>query len=159
MRFVLFIIIVVTSYHYGFSQQNEIDSLENSFKTIKVDSVKLKILKKIVNFYSNSNKSKHVKYVKEAISLSQKLDNNSEAGFFIKELGYYYRRDSKLDSSFIAYKKAQSFFLKAKDSSKYYYTYYDLGNLRKNEGKYDEAFKYFYKGISYFERQKDNIRA
>jgi tetratricopeptide (TPR) repeat protein len=154
MKTVFIFFIYIFAFQFGFSQENKLDSIEKSLDYIQIDSVKLKALKTLTNAYSNRNKKKHYKYIKQGIDLAQKQNKKRYEGFFTNELGYFYRKNDQLDSSFYSYKKAQSIYLKIPDSSKYYYINYDIGNLKKQQGKYEDAINYFLKGIAFFEKNK-----
>lgn len=131
-----------------FAQQNRIDSLKNELKTEQADSVKLKILRKILISYYNYAPKNGLTYADTLISYAKKSENTHYLSFAYRYKGIYHMYKGNFNDA----KREFNLGLNLNDSIKNYrelYTAYsNLGILYRYEQKLDSALYFLRKAYN-----------
>jgi len=139
-----------------YSQQSKIDSLENSFKKIKTDSILFKTLGVTAVKYRNRNANLHYYIIQKAIRKAESENNRKEEANFKRELGIYYRKKGDLDSAIYSYEKAKTIYTNLKDSLNINIVNSSLANVYKTKGDYEKAIESFKNIINFFDKKEVN---
>ncbi|WP_420572215.1 tetratricopeptide repeat protein [Kordia sp.] len=137
----------------GFSQQKEIDSLENVFSDIKNDSIRSVKYDKVLNHYRNRNSKLHYYFIKKGLEESSKTNNAKQRATITRELGIYYRKKGQLDSAIICYDNSMKIYRQLDDSLGVSIVKMSKANVLKAKGDFSQAINTFNDIIVFFERQ------
>lgn len=122
----------------------------------KDDSINKVNLFKVANRYYNMNDWKS--YIETTKLILEKSQNSSDSVHMAKAysyLGDYYRSQSKSDSAFMNYFKAEKVYLKIKDRYNLAKTFLDKANLQYNEGDYFESEINVFKALRILKQEKN----
>ncbi|MFK7748012.1 MAG: histidine kinase [Kordia sp.] len=148
-------IIVICFAQFGFSQQKQIDSLENVFSKLENDSLILAKSDKLMSYYRKRNVELHYYIINRALNLKIRGKKRSikQKAVATVELGLYYRGKGQLDSAIVAYDKAIKMFLQIKDSSGVIYAKTSKGSVLKSKGNFLESINIFNDALIFYESQ------
>ncbi|WP_375239037.1 tetratricopeptide repeat protein [Aurantibacter sp.] len=151
MKPTLLFVIFLSFLQLGYSQQKEIDSLENILSSIKVDSLKQQQIIKIAKKNRRGNPDVQLYFIKKAIKNSALTVNNAYLADATRELAIYYTYVQKLDSALITCNKAIKIYQKLNDNYSVCLAKNDIANIQTNQGDYLNAIKNYKEVIDYLE--------
>lgn len=107
MKRFLALIFVLLLNQYLFSQNKlNIDSLLTVYKNQPLDTVKIRTVNHIINYYMYRSSAETKKYALEQLDMSKKIDFKSGLALANYHLGNLYHNTSQLDSAKYYYKKS-----------------------------------------------------
>ena len=157
MRKLQFFIALFLIWTSSYSQQTEIDSLQNLFSNIKSDSLLLSEFVKKANYYRNRNSDIHLFIIHKGLEKTQALNDEKNTANFKRELGIFYRKKGNLDSAIVNYQYALDIHKIENDSININIVKSSLANVYKAKGNYQKSIQYFNDIISYFDGKGDNF--
>jgi two-component system, sensor histidine kinase and response regulator len=93
LRAFLSITLLLSAFRFCYSQQNQIDSLENLIKTTPADTTKVWLLNKLVTTIREGDNNKAIQYAQQARELAEVLSYKRGLGSALENLGWlHYRR-------------------------------------------------------------------
>lgn len=150
-----FLSLLLFSTQTAHSQTNTVKALETELKLLKVDSLRLRTMKKITVALRNTDPSKQKQYSQAGLDLAIETTDLRHQLLFHRELGIHHKKTGSLDSALHHYKMAQNLAIKISDHEFYQATNISLGNLKKTQGNYAEATRHFMEAMAYYEAQQD----
>lgn len=150
-RFLLYIGICFVQ--LSFSQQKEIDSIENILSSIENDSMRMVKHDKILNHYRNRDAKLHYYFIKKGLEESKEDRNLKRNAIITRELGIYYRKKGQLDAALIQYDNSIKKYQKLKDSLGIMVVKMSKANVYKAKGDFSLAINTFNDVIVFFEGQ------
>ncbi|MDO6598426.1 histidine kinase [Oceanihabitans sp. 2_MG-2023] len=108
MKKILPIFLILFLFHYSFSQQKVIDSLEQVLSKIETDSLKRKKSIAFINYYRHRDSDVHWYVLNKLLNKSIEDKEESQEGKWINEKALYHSIQGNIDSTFIYAKKALS---------------------------------------------------
>ena len=94
----LIFILLVNQYLFSQSKLN-IDSLLTVYKNQTLDTIKIRTVNHIINYYMYRSKAETKKYALEQLNMSKKIDYKSGLALANYHLGNLYHNKSQLDSA------------------------------------------------------------
>ena len=131
-------------------QSKQVDSLLKLLDKEKADSNRLKIYRNIGNFYVDNNPGKAIEYFKNAVELSEKINNNSQLANNCYSIAFCYRNTGDYSKSVEYYLKAVRVYEADKDYRRLANAYMSLAIVYS----YNKDFK---NASSYHNRAKELI--
>lgn len=157
-KIILAFVFIIFSFNYIFSQNN-INELLNELNSKELqDTQQIRVLMKIADFYQTNNPQKGINYIKEAIKLSQKINNNKLLGKTFLTKGFL---EYSITENFLAlesYRWALKFSKKAKDSLTICDTYNNIGLVYFDVGNHQKALNYYQKSLEISEKKNLEIQ-
>ncbi len=153
MKKILLYLILIILYLPIFSQNAEIDSLENLLaKHQKTDTIKIDLLNDIafkVRFY---NLDKTLQYAIRADSLAEFVDYKKGKAKSLKIQGVYYRNKEDDAKALNCYQRSIKISQEINDQITMAACYNNIGNIYKSQGNYPLALDNYQKTLSLFEK-------
>ena len=141
----------------GFTQsKQQVDSLLKLLNTEIADTTKLKVYTKIGNYYIDNNADKAIEYFKNAINLSEKLNNNLAVARNQNNIGYCYLLKGDFDKSLDYYFQSVRIFEKIKDSSRLAYAFMSIADVYFKNNDFKKTDEYQDKSQQIIESLNDN---
>ena len=157
MRYIFLAICLWFVLIHGFSQEIDLDSLEQQANTLSGED-KVKVLSELCWHYGPVDINKSEMYGREALHLALSLGDSLLIAYVYNDLGTVYYRKSEYDSAIVLYKisarirdKAGKPDLVAASNSK-------IGAAYQELGKFHLSAEYQIKALKYFEESGDSIR-
>jgi two-component system, NtrC family, sensor kinase len=135
-------IIFILLLNFG-SYSNEIDSLLNGLDNSKIDSIQLKLNRKIGDFYLYNNNNKAIEYFEVARNLATKLNNKLAMANNLYSLGYCHLQLGHFEKSLFYYQESIKIYELLGDKRRLSNALLSVGNLfstTKNFKKSDEYY-------------------
>lgn len=163
----LLVIILVSNCFFAFSQKTKLDSLYYKLSKTTVDTQKVKLLTYLFNFYSSNNNDSALKYAKQSVSLSEKINYIEGRISGLNNIGavYYYQgKNSEALKNFLQvihltelYENKNSLdeFAKKQLSR----AYNNIGTIYQRQKQYQKAEEFFLKSINLDTLSNDKISA
>ena len=155
---ILFIVFLFCFSIKTFSQKNiqaQIDSLTTSLKSSKEDTTKVKTLLSLTEIYRHSNPEKCPDLIKQALSLSQKLNYQKGIGKTKYQEGLVEYGKGNFSKAKSKYLEALSIFDTLKDEGSKAKAIYFLGVTSVFLGDYSKANDNFFTALRIFEKLGD----
>lgn len=154
MRKLYFLIIILPfiSIAQKLEGQKLIDSLLVELPKMKEDTKKADLINNLAYAYFDINADKHLKYAKEGLELSQKLNYSFGVLEANRNLGVYYLSIDKV--------KAKQYFdyvlQNAKDKTQLAKAYLGIGSMYLKESNFPKSFDNYFKGLKLAEEAKNH---
>lgn len=138
------------------AQNNKIiDSLLIVVKTAKEDTSKAKLLMSLCKEYYQSDYDVSLKYCKEALALSKKLNYQAGQADAAKMMGNIISDVGKFEEALKYYDTSFELYTELKDSSNMGYVLNNIAITQSDMGNYTEAIKIYLKGLVIAEKIND----
>ncbi|MGH1384062.1 tetratricopeptide repeat-containing sensor histidine kinase [Kordia sp.] len=137
----------------GFSQQREIDSIENVLSKIESDSARIVQFDKVLNYYRNRNVELHYYFINKGLAESKQENDIKRNARITRELGIYYRKKGQLDSAIVQYNNAIKMHQQLNDTTGVLITKMSKANVLKAKGDFSQSINVFNDVIVFFENQ------
>ncbi|MGZ4156008.1 MAG: tetratricopeptide repeat protein [Bacteroidia bacterium] len=127
--------------------QKKIDSLEQAVLNSKEDTTRIVLYNKLAKAYQNTNRLKSFDIAKQALSLSQKLNDKNKTGQSLNYLGdlYWYSGDYASASDF--YFKALKIYEDMNDLEGIAECYRNIGWIYQGQNLFDKTIEYYKKSL------------
>jgi tetratricopeptide (TPR) repeat protein len=148
---ILFVVIALFSVSL---QGSNVDSLLNVIKNHKRDSIFLRAYAELISIHQNNDKL-FTKYCTEAISESQKQNNNFYIGLFSFKLGDNNEFKGELVKAKTFYEQAMTAYLQLDSIRLVAEAKNDIGRIYEKLSDYDKALKYYLDALKLREKIND----
>jgi len=139
------------------AQKPNIDSLRQILRTTKVDTVKVKALNHIGYAYLNNNNDSTISYELQAISLSQKINDQKELGIAYLIIGSVFQQQNNQPKALEYGYKALQIGERIKDDRITAYGYNQLGTVIGGlQQNHQEAIQHYKKAYRFVEQDTHN---
>lgn len=151
---IVFYLLLFILAQFSFSQQKEIDSIENILSTIKNENVRSKKLDSLIkNHYRINNPKIHLYLINKSFAKYNKSKNFKVIGQLNVELGAYHRMQGKIDSCLYYSKKGLEIGKEINDYVLINSAFSAIATVHESKGEYIEAIKIYHKLILSYEKQ------
>lgn len=158
IRSFFFLIVFTFSSFHLYSQNRQLDSLQNLLKTISNnDTLKINILIQVSRsyLYDFNNIEKMKQYATQVIKLSQKIHYKKGTANGYLYYGVYYNNLANYEYALAYYIKALKLFEELKDGKSLGSCYINIGTIHGAKGNYKDALIFLKKGAQYKEAVND----
>jgi len=132
------------------SLESRLDQVEGKEKAI--------VLNELYKLYLNNNPIKALSYTRQALTLSEKIDDPSGMASSYNNMGVIYKNQGSLDKALQSYISA----LRIQEDNKFVdaiaYTYSNIGTVYSLKGEYDKALEYFNQANDQFKSINHDLR-
>jgi len=141
----------------GIAQDRTIDSLINSLKDEKVDSIVYKTCLKVAKFYTDSAYDKSLLYLNKALSLAERSNDRNRVAHVYHQIGNAYQRKGEFSLALVNLNNALEIhnFLNNKKGAGQLLN--DIGLIYRAWGKYDKALENYIKALVLFDEIGDSM--
>jgi two-component system, sensor histidine kinase and response regulator len=138
---------------FGFSHQEEADSLYRALTLADTPTKRLEILSKLVRevHYSDSAQP----YYLEAIELARSLKNTQLLAQHLVRLGVYYRNNNLQDEALALYEEALEISQQANNPSEIGHALNSIGQIFYYKKLFEESLNYYEEAGEYFKKAED----
>ena len=153
------LIIYITLGVFSFSsiaQDRTIDSLINSLKNEKVDSIVYKTCLNVAKFYTDSAYDKSLLYLNKALSLAERSNDRNQVAHVYHQIGNAFQRKGEFSLALVNLNNAleiHNFLNNKKGAGK---LLNDIGLIYRAWGKYDKALENYIKALVLFDEIGDS---
>jgi tetratricopeptide (TPR) repeat protein len=153
------LIIYITLGFFSFqsiAQDQTIDSLVNSLKEEKVDSIVYKTCLKVAKFYTDSAYDKSLLYLNRALGLAERSNDRNRIAHVYHQIGNAYQRKGEFSLALVNLNNALEIhnFLNNKKGAGQLLN--DIGLIYRAWGKYDKALENYIKALVLFDEIGDS---
>ncbi|TYA57488.1 tetratricopeptide repeat protein [Formosa maritima] len=153
----LFLVLLLSSYQFSFTQNQNIDSLFNLLQNEKDNNVKLQLLNELVTLQSQTDFKKALAYSSQGIFLSKKTNNKKWLPQFHEMQGRMYANLLELDSASNYFNKALEGYKSINNKKGQATTLFKIGWVHKRKGEIEEALKVDLDALTLMESINDKI--
>lgn len=139
-------------------QSKQVDSLLKLLDKEKADSNRLKIYRNIGNFYVDNNPGKAIEYFKNAVELSEKINNNAQLANNCYSIAFCYRNIGDYSKSVEYYLKAVRVYEADKDYRRLANAYLSLAIVYSYNKDFKNASSYHTKAKELILIRKDSFQ-
>jgi len=139
-------------------QSKQVDSLLKLLDKEKADSNRLKIYRNIGNFYVDNNPGKAIEYFKNAVELSEKINNNAQLANNCYSIAFCYRNTGDYSKSVEYYLKAVRVYEADKDYRRLANAYLSLAIVYSYNKDFKNASSYHTKAKEIILIRKDSFQ-
>jgi len=139
-------------------QSKQVDSLLKLLDKEKADSNRLKIYRNIGNFYVDNNPGKAIEYFKNAVELSEKINNNAQLANNCYSIAFCYRNTGDYSKSVEYYLKAVRVYEADKDYRRLANAYLSLAIVYSYNKDFKNASSYHTKAKELILIRKDSFQ-
>lgn len=154
MRHLVFLLILFPG--ILFSQTNEIDSLKSILSNSE-DTIKVEILIEIYKKYESGKILEGKKYLDEALTISEKIENINWKGKVLLHLGNFYSITGDYQKAIDQFKESKAIFEELNYTGNVASAYNNLGATYEKLGKYNEAMDCLVKALTIYEASTDSL--
>jgi len=148
MKKTLLILFSFFTFHSSFSQeQKKIDSLKTVLKNSGQDSVRVIVLNQLVHDLEYTDSSVYMPYLRESISLSEKINYKFGHALAMKLMGNIYYDFSQFDKALEYYDQSLAEWEKIGDKKEISKTITNIGNVYGVKGDYQTCLNFFLKSL------------
>lgn len=151
MRRTFILLILSSTYLFGFAQSNQIDSLINSIKTEKTDSNIYNTYVKIAEIYKDSAYDKSLDYFNKALKIVAHSRERKKVADVYHNIGYIYLTKGEFPLALSNLNNAMNILEFLKDKEGVGQILNDIGLIYKTWGKYEKSIEYFLKALKIFD--------
>ncbi|MEO9023169.1 MAG: tetratricopeptide repeat protein [Ginsengibacter sp.] len=155
MKKVCFLILLSVQFVYG--QKSQYDIPELKLSVAKADTLKLEIIKQLVDKSFGSNMEKALEYAKQGVALSDKINDKNWQPKFYEMEGRMHANLLHLDSALYYFDKALKGYTAVKNKRGEATTLYKFGWVYKKRGEIDKALQVHLAALKIMEELKDPI--
>jgi class 3 adenylate cyclase/tetratricopeptide (TPR) repeat protein len=159
MKLLLIIIILIFSINTTIAQlqgQTKIDSLLKELPKMKEDTNGVNLLYNLSNEYSINKSEKGLKYAKEGLKLSQKLNWKLGEGKLNFSLGLFFKHQGKYPEALGYFEKSLNIMINLKNELNKSKLLGVIGDIYSYQGNYPNALKYSLQSLKIRENIEDN---
>ena len=128
----------------------QIDSLKNILKTIKPDTIKVKVLKELCQEYIDHNSEKALQYGEQGLQLSIKLNYKLGQANCLRLLGIYYDNNGNYKLAFENYIKSSEIYSQLGIKDKMASCYTNIGVIFYSQGNHSKALEFYRKSLKLY---------
>ncbi len=153
MKTQILLLLLLISSQLSFSQQKEIDSINDMFSQIKNDSLYNLKLEKTIEWYRYRDPKINLYFIKKALRKSTNDKDEIKYAYWTRELAFYHEARGDSDSTYYYLNKSLSIY---KANNEDYYAHFvksSLAQYWQDLGEYTKSIKYYNEVISFFEKQ------
>ena len=147
--FIFFCLVFINSY-----ANNEVDSLENVIANT-TDTTKINALLQLGELYQTSDFDNSLKYAKDALTLSKKINYPLGIAIAHNNIGYSLTDLGKFNEAIESYDKSIALFIKLKESNREAIAYNDVAYIYQSQGINVKAIEYYIKSLKLLEKTDD----
>ncbi len=155
-KILIFLLFFVISTETIFSQQINIDSIENTL-TESYDTVNVKILLQLYNYYEDNDIDKAKLYIDKACEISKDIDNSSYLSRVYLQKGNFFTKTGSFDEAISSYNQVLNYWKLINDSTNIPSVYNNLGVVYEKKGDYSKSIKYLIKALNLYEKSSDSL--
>lgn len=140
----------------GIAQDRTIDSLINSLKNEKVDSIVYNTCLRVAKFYTDSAYDKSLLYLNKALSLAEISNDRNQVAHVYHQIGNAFQRKGEFSLALVNLNNAleiHNFLNNKKGAGK---LLNDIGLIYRAWGKYDKALENYIKALVLFDEIGDS---
>src|SRR5688572_12010496 len=141
---------------FCYSQQNQVDSLENLIKTTSNDTTKVWLLNRLVTTLREGDNNKALTYARQARELAQVLNYQNGLAWALENLGWLSYRKGDYSTAFQLATDALAILEKSKDHSAISRCLNSIAAIYYEQRQYDAALTNFKKGL-YAAKQSNDL--
>lgn len=139
----------------SFAESNKLDSLIQTLKFEKQDTVRYSTLSKIAIAYADSNYNKSLEYWKQALSLADKEGLREQAADAYHQVGFTYMKMGEMNQALQNLQNAADIYSYLNKKSLLAGVYNDIGLIHRNWGLYDKALQDYFNALNIYNEISD----
>lgn len=151
-------VLFIAGSHSLLAQESKIDSLENVLKGNLRDTVRIRVLKELMEHYQFVDFSKSQKFAQEAVDLAEKTDEPDYKVMAYQSIGQLLTISGDYSNALRYDNLSLELNVGRKDSSGISTDYNNIGNDYHDLGEYDDAYFYFTQSHRMASLVNDTIR-
>ncbi len=142
------------------SAQNSkmVDSLLKRLDTEKADSIKMKIYRKLGDYYMDNNAGKAIEYLENSLEIAKKLDMPLQIANNYYSIGFCNLIKSDFNKALENYLQSIRIYEKLKDSFRLSNGLMAIGTLYSETKDFKKTNEYYNKALQLIEAQKDTVQ-
>jgi len=152
----LFLLFAILFINPLYSQQINIDSIENTL-TESYDTVNVKILLQLYNYYEDNDIDKAKLYIDKAYEISKDIDNHFFLSRVYLQRGNFFTKTGNFDEAIASYNQVLNYWKLINDSINIPNVYNNLGVVYEKKGDYSKSIEYLIKALNLYEKSSDSL--
>lgn len=149
------LIIILLSFQSAYAQQQQVDSLNRLLSTTNSDTLKLSIIKQLVDISFQSDLHTALYYARQGVVVADKTGNRQRQPEFYEMVGRMHANLLQLDSAMLFFNKAMIGYEAIKNQRGQATTAFKIAWVYKRKGENDKALKADLKGLRIMESLDD----
>jgi PAS domain S-box-containing protein len=146
-------------FSFSFSQKTKTDSLLNILKSSTEDTFKVNLLNDLFREYQDKDQALALKYAKQALDLSSKLNFQRGSASSYNNIGLAYFNDGKNNDALENYIRAMEIFNEIGYKKGSSIALANIGNLFYSQGNYPKTIEYYSQSLSLAKEIGDKQRS
>jgi signal transduction histidine kinase len=153
---IFFTTIIILIGAFAFAQIKQVDSLLKLLDATTEDSNRLRLNRRLGDFYMDNNSTKAIQYFETAVSYAEKLQRPLGIANNNYSIGYCYLLKGDYDKSLEYYLKSVRIYESLKDSFRLTNAFMSIANVYSNNKNFTKTNEYHNKAQLIIEKMKDS---